>query len=551
MKTETNNLGTILVVDDTPGSIGVVQAALEGAGHRVAIATSGEKALQRAALVMPDLILLDVLMPGLDGYETCRRLKAQEATREIPVIFLSGLTETFDKVKAFGLGAVDYLIKPMAAEELLARVRTHVTIGRLERELRAANRTLEERVAARTAELRAANQQLVGEIEERKRTEEALAREQRLFAYLADNSPDYIYFKDRQSRFIRINAAHARLFRLNDPSEALGKTDFDFHGREHTRDAYADEQQIMTSGQPIIAKEEREDWPDGRTTWVSTTKIPLRDEAGNITGLVGISRDITERKRAEEALQKLNQELDQRVKERTAELETKNQELESFSYSVSHDLRAPLRSIDGFSRIVLEDNAGQLDAEGRKNLERVRAASQHMGQLIDDLLQLSRHTRSEMHRAPVDLSALARAVVEELQKTDPERRVELVIEPDLIANADAGLMRIVLGNLLDNAWKFTGRQAAAKIEFGRTTREGVPTFFVRDNGAGFDMAYVGKLFGAFQRLHATAEFPGTGIGLASVQRIIHRHGGHIEAESEVGHGATFYFSLSQPVQKGA
>ena len=154
MKTETNNLITILVVDDTPGSIGVVQAVLEKAGYRVAIATSGEKALQRAALVMPNLILLDVLMPGLDGYETCRRLKAQEATRDIPVIFLSGLTETFDKVKGFGLGAVDYLIKPVAPEELLARVRTHVTISRLERELRAANRTLEERVAARTAELR-------------------------------------------------------------------------------------------------------------------------------------------------------------------------------------------------------------------------------------------------------------------------------------------------------------------------------------------------------------------------------------------------------------
>jgi DNA-binding response OmpR family regulator len=175
-KTETNDPATILVVDDTPGSIGVVQATLERAGYRVAIATSGEKALQRATLVMPDLILLDVLMPGLDGYETCRRLKAQEATRDIPVVFLSGLTETFDKIKGFGLGAVDYLIKPIASEELLARVRTHVTISRLERALRAANRTLEERVAGRTAELRDANQQLIEEIEERKRAEEAMAQ---------------------------------------------------------------------------------------------------------------------------------------------------------------------------------------------------------------------------------------------------------------------------------------------------------------------------------------------------------------------------------------
>ena len=237
------------------------------------------------------------------------------------------------------------------------------------------------------------------------------------------------------------------------------------------------------------------------------------------------------------------------LRQAQAELQTVNRELESFSYSVSHDLRSPLRAIDGFSQVVLEDNAGQINAEGRNYLERIRAASQRMGHLIDDLLQLSRHTRSEMHRTQVDLSALAHAQADALLKEEPGRCVEFVIAPDLVADADASLLQVVLENLLGNAWKFTGKQAAPKIEFGCTTRDGAPAYFVRDNGAGFDTAYAHKLFGAFQRLHTTDDFPGTGIGLASVQRIIHRHGGRVWAEGEAGHGATFYFTLPTEPKK--
>jgi len=275
----------------------------------------------------------------------------------------------------------------------------------------------------------------------------------------------------------------------------------------------------------------------------------LGELAGDLAFGITVLRARTERKRAEEEIRKLNTELEERVRQRTAQLETANQELESFSYSVSHDLRAPLRSIDGFSRILQEDYGDKLDAAGKDSLTRVRAASQRMGHLIDDLLQLSRHTRSEMHRTQVNLSALARALADEQQKTEPERRVEFVITPNLVANADASLLRVVLENLLGNAWKFTGKQAAPKIEFGRTTREGAPAYFVRDNGAGFDMTYAHKLFGAFQRLHTTDDFPGTGIGLASVQRIIHRHGGRVWAEGEAGHGATFYFTLPTEPKK--
>ena len=249
------------------------------------------------------------------------------------------------------------------------------------------------------------------------------------------------------------------------------------------------------------------------------------------------------RRRAEDD-RRMKAELERQVAERTTELNAANKELEAFSYSVSHDLRAPLRSIDGFSQAVLEDYAGRLDDQGRDYLSRVRAATQHMGHLIDDLIKLARVARAEMKRETVDLSALAGEVLAELQKRDPDRRVECRIEPGLTAKGDARLLRVALVNLLGNAWKFTGRQPQSRIEFGalRDT-DGAPAFFVRDNGAGFDMTYADKLFGAFQRLHTSHEFPGTGVGLATVQRIVHRHGGRVWAEGAVGKGATFYFTL--------
>jgi signal transduction histidine kinase len=269
----------------------------------------------------------------------------------------------------------------------------------------------------------------------------------------------------------------------------------------------------------------------------------LRDAQDVIIGYLLIGTDNAERKRAAEVILQLNSELEKRVVERTAQLQTLNNELEAFCYSVSHDLRTPLRSLDGFSQALLEDCSDKLDDQGKDYLQRIRTSSQRMGRLIDDLLNLSRISRSEMTRELVDISKMAREVVGELRAMAPERETEFVVADGLHAQTDPRLLRIVLTNLLGNAWKFTAKRPHSHIEFGCSGENGNKDYFTRDDGAGFDEAYAGKLFGAFQRLHSEQDFPGTGIGLATVQRIIQRQGGRVWAEGKVGHGATFHFTL--------
>lgn len=247
------------------------------------------------------------------------------------------------------------------------------------------------------------------------------------------------------------------------------------------------------------------------------------------------------------ALSKTNQQLEQRVRERTAELENSNQELEAFSYSVSHDLRAPLRSIQGFSDALLEDHGMSISDGSRDCLDRIRGAANRMSELIDGMLSLSRLSRGEFRAEPVDLSAMAREILHDLARRENGRQVEAVLPAGLAAQGDRRLLRAVMENLLGNAWKFTSKRSRTRIEVGRAgTEEERAVFFVKDNGAGFDMAYANKLFGTFQRLHDAAEFPGTGVGLASVQRVVQRHGGRVWAESVMGNGATFYFTLPEP-----
>ncbi len=379
------------------------------------------------------------------------------------------------------------------------------------------------------------------DISDRKLAEAQLQKSHNLLQTVIEGTSDAIFAKDLQGRYLMINSTGARM--IGKPVEAiLDKDDCELFSLEFGRQFMENEREMMMTGEAQIFEDNVPIMGGIRT--FNTAKSVWRDAQGKVIGIVGIARDITERKLAEQEIKKLNGDLERRVIERTAELMAANKELEAFSYSVSHDLRAPLRGIDGFSQALMDRYSEQLDDKGKHYLNRIRAGTQRMGELIDDLLTLSRVTRTEMRRKEVDLSAIATEIITELQQLEPQRQVEFAIAPRLIVNGDSQLLRVALENLLNNAWKFTSARIQTKIEFDAILqKDGKVAYFVRDDGAGFDMTYVNKLFGAFQRLHSTTQFPGTGIGLATVQRIINRHGGKVWAVGAVDQGATFYFTL--------
>lgn len=379
------------------------------------------------------------------------------------------------------------------------------------------------------------------DVTERRLAREALAAERNLLRTVIDNIPDRIRAKDRDLRFVLANRAWLEV-RSPERPDVAGLRNSDLLPPDMAERVEAEDRVVLETG---LASEPREvmSGPPGNPRWYVTTKMPLRDGGGQVTGLVAISRDVTDFKRRSLEVERLNAALELRVAERTAQLSSANEELEAFASSVSHDLRAPLRHIDGMAAALAEDFGDRLDEEGRAYLARIRGASKRMAGLIEDLLRLSRVTRTELSITDVDLGEMAAGIAEELARDNPGRRVSFVNAGSLRARGDAGLLRAALVNLLQNAWKFTGRRADARVEFGAETREGFPVYFVRDNGAGFDMAQADRLFDAFQRLHSEKEFPGTGIGLATVRRIMRRHGGDAWARATPGAGATFYFSL--------
>lgn len=382
---------------------------------------------------------------------------------------------------------------------------------------------------------------------ERKLAYEKIQASERMLQAIINNAESIIFTKDLDGRLTVINRACAKALNM-DPADVIGKTAFDLLPRDQAESVTALDREMFTSGQ--MTRREETVIMDGKTRTYIAVRFPLLDADGKVIALCGMSTEITELRMMERAIRDLNEGL--RVQ--NARLEAANKELETFAYSASHDLRAPLRSIDGFSMVLLEDFGPRLEEEGRSHLARIRRASQRMADLIDDLTKLSRVSRAELHIEDVDLSAMAVRIVDDLALAEPDRAVDVSIRPDMHVQADPRLLAVALENLIGNAWKFTGRTKGARIEIGKVQAgqsgsipDTVPTnatvLFVKDNGAGFDMNYVDRLFTPFQRLHAVEDFSGTGIGLATVQRIVRRHGGDAWATAEPGKGATFFFYL--------
>ena len=377
------------------------------------------------------------------------------------------------------------------------------------------------------------------DITERKKAEEALRLANAYNRSLIEASLDPLVTIGSDGRITDVNAATEKVTGLS--REELIGTDFMDYFSEPEK-AKAGYQKVFQDGfVQDYALEIRH--KAGNLTPVLYNASVYRDEAGQVMGVFAAARDITERKRAEEEVRTLNAELEQRVVQRTTQLEAANKELEAFSYSVSHDLRAPLRAIDGFSRVILEDYMDELDDEGKRVLNIIRSNTQKMGQLIDDLLVFSRLGRQEIRVSEINMERLAKTVFEEGKPTQPERKMRLTIRQVPPSQGDPAMIKQVFSNLLSNAIKFTQPKEAATIELGGFNQEKENVYYVKDNGVGFDMQYVHKLFGVFQRLHSSEEFEGTGVGLAIVQRIVHRHGGRVWAEGKVNEGATFYFTL--------
>lgn len=388
---------------------------------------------------------------------------------------------------------------------------------------------------------------IVEDISNRKQAEAAIEYERFLMQALLDNIPDSVYFKDLSSRFIRVNQATIHKFGCTTPDQILGKSDADFFPEEIAREGLDEEQKIIQTGEPIIGSESIENWLDQRpTSWASSTKMPLRDKSGKIIGTFGITRDITDSKLKEEEIKQLNSDLEKKVQARTKELSLRNQELEAFAYSISHDLKAPLRGINGYSQLLVQEHAGQLDEEGKQFLDKLILSSGQLTQLIDDLFAYTRLERRPINHVDFSVSEIIAAVIDE-RKVEIQKR-GIILHPnveDFVINSSPELFTQIVSNYLDNAIKYTEKVDSPEIWIDFKVQKDTCLLTVRDNGIGFEMKYAEKLFEVFYRLHRLDEYPGTGIGLALAKKAAQLLGFRVWAEGELGKGATFYLEIGK------
>jgi len=496
----------ILVVEDERIVAMDLAATLQELGYDVVgMATRGEEAVQRAAELLPALILMDVRLAGtLDGIQAAEII---HRSRDVPVVYLTAHSDNETLRRAAATAASGYLVKPFKSPEL--RCTIEVALHK-----HAADVRVREHEQWLTTTLHSIAEAVIATD-----TDGCV----KLFNPVAEHLTGWSRGEAQQQPLVDV---------LSLVDEQSG-----------TPLANPLEQAINTQGPwqthaaALISR-------SGARIAIEETAAPIVDAFGRTLGAVLVLRDVTERRHQLDQIQKLNEQLEQRVLKRTAELASANLDLESFSYSVAHDLRAPLRSIDSFSTLLTESQKERLDAVGTGYLERIRAAAARMGQLIDDLLMLAGIGSSELHRVRTNVSAVARELAHDIATAHAPHCVDFKAEQSpLEALVDVRLLKIALRNLLDNAWKFTRHTAHPRVELLASSSAAAITYCVRDNGAGFDSNYASKLFSPFQRLHSEREFPGTGIGLAIVERVIRKHGGRVWAQSEVGNGAAFYFTL--------
>lgn len=545
MTKKNNGSLKVIIADDNEQNLYLLEVMLKNEKFEVIKAENGKEVLQYLKKDKYDLIISDILMPVLDGFQLCRKCKTDPLLKNIPFIFY---TATYindqDKDFALSLGADRFIIKPAEPVEFIKIIKDVIhqyAKGNLQVQT---SRINDEKIYFMEYSMRLSDK-LENKILKLEEVNKSLKQSEERYRLVINKSLDAIAVI-QDGRFKFVNPAMEELTGFsaselyNSPITKYIHKDFQREVTELFEKTKKSENNPKNHDYKIRTKNDKILWLESIENQIIWEEKPA---------IISFIRNITEKKEIEGEIKKINSELEQKVAERTAELVESNKEMESFSYSVSHDLRAPLRSIEGFSNMLFEEYSDKLDKEGQDIINRIRNSTKLMGNLIEDLLSLSKTSRYEINYQIINLTNLVNSILSEIKKTNTDRKIEITIHKVPEAESDMNMLSIALTNLIGNAWKFTEKKSDPKIEFGFTRDKNEIVYFIKDNGAGFDMTHSDKLFGAFQRLHTQKEFPGTGIGLALVKRIFNRLGGRIWFDAKEGKGATFYFVLPKKNSK--